>query len=442
MSTIAQISTPLGSGGIAIVRISGDDALSIGRSLFYCKKLENNDITPRLLYLGDFKLDDATEKCMMVYFKSPYSFTGEDVIEFQIHGGEYLATKVLDKILEKGAVLAQNGEFSKRAFLNGKMSLDEAEATIDMINATRDAELKASSRLAHGKLFDEIKKIQDELKDSLANLEVALDYPEHDDETKSEEIVKNILKNALKRLKKLDETHESGEKIKFGIDVAIVGKPNVGKSSILNALLNEDRAIVTDIKGTTRDTLKETINYQGLKINFIDTAGIRESDDIVEKIGVEKSKKSIEESDIVLFVLDSSEEMDKEDKQLEEFIDPKKIIYVLNKSDKKKKLNIDCAIYVSAKENININLIFDEILKKTKLDKINYSELQITNRRHHNALKEAIKEIEAILEEDVMTLDIFDMQIKKIWKKLGEITGETANEAIIDEIFSKFCLGK
>ncbi len=442
MKTIAQISTPLGSGGIAIVRISGEDALKIGRSLFCCKKLEKNEITPRYLYLGDFKLDDATEKCMMVYFKAPYSFTGEDVVEFQIHGGEYLATKVLDKIVEKGATLAQNGEFSKRAFLNGKMSLDEAEATIDMINATSDAEIKASSKLAHGNLFKEVKTIQDNLKDALANMEVCLDYPEHDDETKSIENIQKTLKNSLKTLKKLENSYKNGQKIKFGIDVAIVGKPNVGKSSLLNALIKEDRAIVTDIKGTTRDTLKETVNYKGLKINFIDTAGIRESKDIVEKIGVEKSRESIKNSDIVLFVLDSSQEKDKEDIELEKTIDKNKVIYILNKSDRPQKLFIKDAIYISAKDNKNIDEIFEEILKKTRLDKINYSELQITNKRQHEALKEAINEIEKITNENIVTLDILDMQIKKIWQKLGEITGETANEAIIDEIFSKFCLGK
>ena len=442
MSTIAQISTPLGSGGIAIVRISGEDALKIGRSLFYSKKLQNSDITPRLLYLGDFDLGDAKERCMMVYFKAPYSFTGEDVVEFQIHGGEYLATKVLDRIVEKGATLAQNGEFSKRAFLNGKMSLDEAEATIDMINATSDAEIKASSKLAERSLFKQVKKIQDDLKNGVANLEVALDYPEHDDEAMSEQAVVEILKNSLETLKNLEKTYKNGEKIKFGIDVAIVGKPNVGKSSLLNALLKEDRAIVTDVKGTTRDTLKETVNYKGLKINFIDTAGIRESEDIVEKIGVEKSKKTIEQSDIILFVIDGSENLDNEDKELEKKLDKSKVIYVINKSDMPKKVDIDNAIVVSAKQNINIDTIFDEILRKTKLDKIDYSQLQITNKRHYEALKEAIEMIENVTSENSVTLDILDMQIKKIWQKLGEITGETANEAIIDEIFSKFCLGK
>lgn len=443
MKTIAQISTPLGSGGIAIIRISGDKAKEIAFGVFYAKNLNQENIEPRKLYLGNFKLDQATEKCMMVYFKAPYSFTGEDVVEFQIHGGEFLATKVLQTLLNNGCTLAENGEFSKRAFINGKMTLNDAEAMIDMINATSDAEIKATSLLLSGKYTNEIKQIQDQLKDCLVNLEVSIDYPEHDDEFESISNVKEVLMNTKNKITKLLSTHKEGEKIRFGINVAIIGKPNVGKSSLLNCLIGEDRAIVTDVKGTTRDVLKETINYKGIKINFIDTAGIRESQDVVEKIGIERSKKCIEQSDIVLCVLDASENLDEEDKKLLNLTKNKKVVYVLNKTDKSIVLNIENAILVSASENKNIDEIKEKIIDLAKLSKIDFSQVYITNQRHIEILKQALIDIEdAINSTQTQLADIVDQQTKKVWSKLGKITGETETESIIDGIFSKFCLGK
>ena len=443
MKTIAQISTPLGSGGIAIIRMSGDNAKKIAFKLFHAKNLTSQNIEPRKLYLGKFSLDNATERCMMVYFKAPFSFTGEDVVEFQIHGGEYLATKILEVLLNNGCVLAENGEFSKRAFMNGKMTLDEAEATIDMINATSDAEIKASSMLANGKLNNIIVSIQNKIKDCLVDLEVSIDYPEHNDEVTSIEKVKEVLKNSKEELQKLVNSCATGEKIKFGINVAIIGKPNVGKSSLLNCLIGEERAIVTDVKGTTRDILKETINYKGFKINFIDTAGIRDSQDIVEKIGVEKSKQCIEQSDIVLFVLDASEEIDELDKQLMNLTKNKNVILVLNKIDKQTKTKIDNAIYVSANNNINIEKIKDKIIEMAKVNKVDFSQLFITNARHKEVLKQAIIDIDnAIKSTELNTADIVDMETKRVWKTLGKITGESETESIIDNIFSKFCLGK
>lgn len=443
MKTIAQISTPLGSGGIAIVRMSGDTAKQIAFAVFSAKNLTAENIEPRKLYLGKFELAEATEKCMMVYFKAPYSFTGEDIVEFQIHGGEYLATKILEKLVQKGCSLAENGEFSKRAFMNGKMSLDEAEAMIDMINATSDAEIKASSMLAQGKLHQIIKSIQDKLKDCLVDLEVSIDYPEHDDEQMSIEKVKQELENSKATIQNLISTYSEGEKIRFGINVAIIGKPNVGKSSILNCLIGEDRAIVTDIKGTTRDILKETINYKGFKINFIDTAGIRESEDVVEKIGVERSKECIQNSDIVVCVFDSSEPLDEEDKILLELVKDKNVIYVLNKTDKKQQTQIDNAIYVCASENKNIDQIKDQIIEKARVNKVDFSQVYLTNKRHIEVLKESLIAIdEAIQSTLTYTADIVDMQTKFVWKALGKITGETETENIIDGIFAKFCLGK
>ena len=443
MKTIAQISTPLGSGGIAIIRISGDKAKEIAFGVFYAKNLNQENIEPRKLYLGNFKLDQATEKCMMVYFKAPYSFTGEDVVEFQIHGGEFLATKVLQTLLNNGCTLAENGEFSKRAFVNGKMTLNDAEAMIDMINATSDAEIKATSLLLSGKYTNEIKQIQDQLKDCLVNLEVSIDYPEHDDEFESISNVKEVLMNTKNKITKLLSTHKEGEKIRFGINVAIIGKPNVGKSSLLNCLIGEDRAIVTDVKGTTRDVLKETINYKGIKINFIDTAGIRESQDVVEKIGIERSKKCIDQSDIVLCVLDASENLDEEDKKLLNLTKNKKVVYVLNKTDKSIVLNIENAILVSASENKNIDEIKEKIINLAKLSKIDFSQVYITNQRHIEILKQALIDIEDALNSTQTQLaDIVDQQTKKVWSTLGKITGETETESIIDGIFSKFCLGK
>ena len=443
METIAQISTPLGSGGIAIVRMSGEKAKEIAFKVFQAKNLSMENIEPRKLYLGDFYLKQATEKCMMVFFEGPKSFTGEDVIEFQIHGGEFLATKVLETLLKNGCKLAENGEFSKRAFMNGKMSLNEAEAMIDIINATSDAEIKATSLLFSGKLTKQLKSIQNELKNCLVDLEVSIDYPEHDDEYVTIEKIKEILQNSKKEIENLLSTSYVGQKIKFGINVAIVGKPNVGKSSLLNCLIGEDRAIVTDIKGTTRDVLKETITYKGIKLNFLDTAGIRESEDKVEKIGIERSKNCIQQSDIVLCVLDASEELDEEDNKLIDAVKGKNVIYILNKIDKNIKLNLKNGILVSAATGENIEKLKKEIIKLAKVNNIDFSQIYITNQRHIEVLKEAQKEIEkAIVSTDTNLADIVDMQTKKVWTTLGKITGESEAENIIEEIFSKFCLGK
>ena len=442
-NTIAQISTPLGSGGIAIVRVSGQKAIDIAFNLFYAKNLTKQNIEPRKLYLGKFNIfNGAKERCMMVYFKAPYSFTGEDVVEFQIHGGEYLATCVLDTLLKNGCRLAENGEFSRRAFVNGKMSLDEAEAMIDMINATSEAEIKASSNLASGHLFKQITQIQNALKDCIVNLEVSLDYPEHDDEEMSIQNVKETLNDCKTKLEKLKQSFLTGQKIKFGINVAIVGKPNVGKSSLLNRLVGEERAIVTDVKGTTRDTIKESVTFKGLKINFVDTAGMRESQDVVEKIGIEKSKQELNSSDIVLAIFDASQKFDQEDEKLLKMLEDKNVIYVLNKSDKKVVQNLDNAIVVSAQNNTNIQSIYEEIVKRTKLDKIDFSQVYITNKRQEEVICNAIKLFDDAISSTALSCDIVDMQTKKVWTELGKITGESATEDILNEIFSKFCLGK
>ncbi len=425
----------MGVGAIAIVRMSGDEALSIASRLFH-GKLED-----RKLNLGQFVFEDLKEQCLAVYFKAPRSFTGEDMVEFQVHGGVIVARKVLEALLESGARLAENGEFSKRAFLNGKLSLSSAEGMIDVINASSEAELKAGYNLMSGELSKFAKDSQTALTDMLAELEVALDYPEHDDEAMAIESARKKLEDMIAKTEALLATVGTGKLIKSGVSVAIVGKPNVGKSSLLNALLGEDRAIVTSVEGTTRDTISETISYSGYNINFVDTAGVRESDDEVEKIGIERSKKAIESADVVLLLIDSSRELDERDQELMKLTEGKRRILVLNKCDLKSKVEIE-GIKVSAKSGEGVEELKKKILDSVDL-KVDTSGLVITNMRHEEALKEALdalKEADSAAESE--SADIVAFLVKRAWTAFGKITGETENEAIIDKIFSKFCLGK
>ena len=442
MDTIAQISTPLGSGGISVIRVSGSKSLDIAKKVFTFKN-QPKELEPRHMYYGNINYNGFTEQCLMVYFKAPFSYTGEDVVEFQCHGGEFLTLNILNACVDAGARLAENGEFTKQAFINGKISLDEAESVIDMINATSESELKANSKVLKGELYKKISALQKNIMDAIVNLEVSIDYPEHDDEALGVDNLKKVLSSALSELKILANTSKQGSIIRTGINVAIVGKPNVGKSSLLNAMLGEERAIVTSVKGTTRDILKETIQYKGLKINFIDTAGIHKSDDEVEKIGIERAKESITDADIVLVVLDASAPLDDEDKQILKLCQQHKSIVVLNKIDINQNQTGVLGVEISAKEAKNIDHIKDKIIDMTIQGKIDFSGLIITNQRHQEAIKDAIVQIEKTLKEcDFQTVDILDMLAKDIWKTLGKITGETENEDIISGIFAKFCLGK
>ena len=442
MDTIAQISTPLGSGGISVIRMSGKNSLEYANKIFSYKN-KPETIEPRHMYFGTINYEGFTEQCLMVYFKAPFSYTGEDVVEFQCHGGEYLTQQILKACLNAGARLAENGEFTKQAFINGKISLDEAESVIDMINATSDAELKANSKILKGELYKKISQIQKEIMDAIVNLEVSIDYPEHDDEALGVDNLKKVLSNAKNSLIKLEQTANEGQFIRSGINVAIVGKPNVGKSSLLNALLGEERAIVTSIKGTTRDVLRETINYKGLKINFIDTAGIHDSLDEVEKIGIDRAKESITSADIVLAVVDASQKLDAEDKAILDLCKNHKTIIILNKTDLSQNKTELSGIEISAKDSVNIQCVKDKIIEMTIKGKIDFSGLIITNQRHLEAIKDALAQIDKTLQEcDKQTVDILDLLAKDIWKTLGKITGETENEDIISGIFAKFCLGK
>ena len=441
--TIASISTPLGKGAISIIRMSGKECKSIAHKFFIAKGLDYVNIEPRHMYLGEFKLGEVFEKCLMVYFKAPNSYTGEDMVEFQVHGGILLTQKILNALLDGGARLAEAGEFSKLAFENGKISLDEAESIIGEINAESESELSASLTLAGGKLKEEIKSLQNALTEKLAEIEAALDYPEEDIEQEVKEKLFLKMNDVYKVIEDIVRQSKNAGYIEHGIKVAIVGTPNVGKSSLLNALVGQERAIVTEIEGTTRDAISESIVYNGIKINLFDTAGIRDTMDKVEAIGVEKSKKFLSQSDIALLVLDGSKELTNGDKELLENIKKVKHIIVINKTDKQRMLDkFENEIEISALENKNIISLLDKVYNMVITEEIDFNKIIVTNERQVAILKTCQKLLQEILADKNQSMDVIAMQIKKLWNELGKITGESENERIIDLIFSKFCLGK
>lgn len=441
---IASISTPLGRGAISIIRMSGKNCQNVAKKVFSSSSLDWNNIIPNKLYLGFFQFDDGLkEKCFQVFFKSPNSYTGEDMIEFQVHGGVLLTQKILTTLLEKGASLASPGEFSKRAFENGKISLDEAESIIGEINAESEGELKASLLSASGALKNKVQSLQEDLTSQIAEIEATLDYPEEDFEKSVKEKIFLSVVRVEKELGLILKQARNARFINKGINIAIVGAPNVGKSSLLNEFVGQEKAIVTDIAGTTRDIVSEQTFYKGLKYNFIDTAGIREAIDKVEKIGVEKSKEAISSADIILFVLDGGEVFSKEDEKIYNIIKSLPYIIIINKSDKKRNMkSFENEIIVSAVEKKGVEDVKEKIFQKVIKEEIDFSQTVVINERQIAILEECKQIVKEIFNAKEESMDIIAMLIKKLWNSLGKITGQCENEKIIDLIFSKFCLGK
>ncbi len=447
-NTIVSIATPLGMGAISIIRLSGKDSLSIALKVFFAKNLDFETIVPRKMYFGNFKVaENSFEQCLMVFFKAPFSYTGEDIVEFQVHGGVLLAQKVLEQCLDAGAKMAEPGEFSKRAFINGKITLDKAEAIVGEINAESEGELMSSLQVTNGLLAKKILKAQEEIKLLLAEIEVGLDYPDETEETKLKNDIWQRMEKIKSELLQIVENSKSAKYLKNGINVALIGRTNVGKSSVMNALLGEERAIVTDIQGTTRDQIEASYVFEGIKINLTDTAGIRETKEVVESIGIERSKKSLQTADLVLFVLDGSETMSSDDKKIWQMLEERNAncLVVINKSDKPRKIEkFANEIEISALKNEKIDVLKKKINEMVIKNKIDFNKLVVTNERQFEILKNSLKLLEEILDNQFLntTLDVLAMKLKQVWLTLGKITGNTENEDIIDLIFSKFCLGK
>ena len=451
--TIAAISTPKGEGGIAIIRISGDKSFEILDKIFV-KKNPNANLGFYKLNYGFIKDGEKTvDEVMAVRLKAPKSYTCEDIVEINCHGGTLVSEKVLELVLRNGARHAESGEFTKRAFMNGRIDLSQAEAVMDIIQGKTEKSVFLSLDQLRGDLRDKVNQFKKALLDITAHVNVVLDYPEEgiDDPLPAE--LRNNLEKVYEEANRLIDSYDTGKKIKEGIKTVIVGKPNVGKSTLLNALLHEERAIVTHVAGTTRDVIEEIINIKGVPLVLVDTAGIRKTDDIVENIGVEKSKQFIGKADLVLLVLDASKELENEDieviNQIKE--NKKKVIVLLNKIDLNKKINLEGhnlenIVEISAKDNIGIEDMQEKIYSYiVEEDVENSSEkLIITNIRHKTALektKDAIKNIFETIDMG-LPMDLISVDLKEALDSLSEITGEISSEDILDHVFGNFCVGK
>lgn len=452
--TIAAIATPVGEGGISIIRISGSNSLDIVNKIFKGKNnksiLDMKSYTMRYGYI--INDGDIIDEVIVSFMKGPKSFTSEDIVEINCHGGVVSTNKVLDSVIRFGARLAEPGEFTKRAFLNGRIDLSQAEAVIDIIRAKTDLSMKSALAQSQGLLSQEINKLKEYLLNVLALIEYDVDFTE-DEEEPDETIpirVEENLVESIDKINKLIVNAEEGKILREGLNMVIIGKPNVGKSSLLNYLLQEKRAIVTDIPGTTRDVIEEYINLDGIPVKIVDTAGIRETEDVVEKIGVEKSKEKIDEADLVVLMLDISRDFEEEDREIVNYIKDKKHIALLNKVDldykinRESLINLENILEVSIKNDEGIEAFKDKIKELFFGGKLQSESIIISNTRHKEALYRSKENCELALNSVRKNefLDLISIYVTSGLKALGEITGSEIEEDLVNKIFSEFCVGK
>ncbi|MBN1069395.1 tRNA uridine-5-carboxymethylaminomethyl(34) synthesis GTPase MnmE [Clostridium cagae] len=451
--TICGIATPIGEGGVSIIRISGSKALDIISKIFVGKN--NIDLkqmktyTMRYGHIIELESKDVIDEVIISYMKGPHSYTTEDIIEINCHGGVISTNSVMNQVIKAGARVAEPGEFTKRAFLNGRIDLSQAEAVIDIIKAKTDLSMKSALMQSGGALSKQIKEIRQYLLNTLALIEYGVDFTEDDEDIDDTLVlrVKEGIKTTILKVKELLKGADEGKIIRDGLNVVIIGKPNVGKSSLLNVLLKEKRAIVTDIPGTTRDIIEEYLNIDGIPIKITDTAGIRETEDTVEKIGVERSREKIEEADLIILILDSSRELEEEDKEIINTIKDKNHIVLLNKTDLDRKIadiDLDNQIKISAKTGYGIEELKNKIKELFFSGDINSESLIVSNVRHKQALYRSLENCEIALDRVNANefLDLISIYVTSAMKALGEITGDELEEDVLNKIFSEFCVGK
>jgi len=454
--TIAAIATGMSNSGIGIIRMSGPEAISIADGIFVSarKNFKLTEAATHTVHYGNIVYEDnIIDEVLIIIMKAPNSYTREDVVEIDCHGGVYVMKKILDILIKSGARTAEPGEFTKRAFLNGRIDLTQAEAVIDIINSKNKYALSNSVKLLNGKLSEQITEIRKDLINNIAYIEAALDDPEHISLDNYGDKLLITVDNYIDKVDNLIKTVDNGKIFTQGVKTVIIGKPNAGKSSILNILAGYDRAIVTDIAGTTRDTIEEQINLAGITLNLVDTAGIRNTKDIVEEIGVNKAKELVEEADLILYVVDSSPELDENDYNILNIIKNRKTVILLNKSDLDTVTDADSiskitdskVISVSAKDNTGLDELSETIVKLFASGEIDYNdEVYVSGERNKEALEETLESLKLVkksinegLPEDFYTIDLMNA-----YEQLGKITGESVEDDLVNEIFSKFCMGK
>ncbi|CAI6324086.1 tRNA uridine-5-carboxymethylaminomethyl(34) synthesis GTPase MnmE [Bacillus subtilis] len=459
MDTIAAISTPMGEGAIAIVRLSGPEAIQIADRIYKGPKGKTlSSVESHTIHYGhivDRPSDRVVEEVMVSVLKAPRTFTREDVIEINCHGGIVTVNQVLQLALREGARLAEPGEFTKRAFLNGRIDLSQAEAVMDLIRAKTDRAMNVAMNQMEGRLSALVRRLRSEILETLAHVEVNIDYPEYDDvEEMTHQILVEKATAVKKEIETLLRTSEQGKILREGLSTVIIGRPNVGKSSLLNSLVHEAKAIVTDIPGTTRDVIEEYVNVRGVPLRLVDTAGIRETEDIVERIGVERSRQVLKEADLILLVLNYSEELSEEDVKLFEAVEGMDVIVILNKTDLEPKIDTERVrelangrpvVTTSLLKEEGINDLEEAIQSLFYTGAIESGDLTyVSNTRHISILQQAKRAIEDALsgiEQDV-PIDMVQIDLTRCWELLGEIIGDSVHESLIDQLFSQFCLGK